>query len=107
VHRPKYDDWTFPKGKAEPGETDEETALREVEEETGLRCELGRELPSRSYTDSKGCPKTVRYWEMTPTGGEAGPRNEVDDVRWLPPAEAGELLTYERDGEVLRAVEGV
>jgi 8-oxo-dGTP diphosphatase len=106
VHRPKYDDWTFPKGKAEPGETDEQTALREVEEETGLRCELGRELPSRSYTDSKGRAKTVRYWEMTPTGGEDGPQSEVDELRWLPPADAEELLTYERDLEVLRAVEG-
>ena len=60
VHRPQYDDWTFPKGKCEPGETDEDCAVREVEEETGLRCALGVELPSTSYTDGHGRPKTVR-----------------------------------------------
>ena len=73
VHRPRYDDWTFPKGKAEPGESDVECALREVEEETGLRCELGRELPSTSYVDGKGRPKRVRYWLMHPDG-RAGSR---------------------------------
>jgi 8-oxo-dGTP diphosphatase len=105
VHRPRYDDWTFPKGKAEAGETDEETAVREVEEETGLRCELGRELPAASYTDQKGRPKTVRYWEMGPVTGEAAPRNEVDEVRWLPRDDAEGLLTYRRDVEMLGAVE--
>ena len=68
VHRPRYDDWSFPKGKAEPGERDEDCALREVEEETGLRCELREELPSTSYTDARGRPKRVRYWLMTPSG---------------------------------------
>src|SRR6478752_9879511 len=66
VHRPRYDDWTLPKGKLEPGETEAEGALREVEEETGLRCELGPEIATTSYTDSRGRPKTVRYWEMHP-----------------------------------------
>ena len=56
VHRPAYDDWTFPKGKVERGETDEDCAVREVEEETGLRCTLGRELPSTEYKDAKGRP---------------------------------------------------
>src|SRR5215469_10943083 len=62
VHRPKYDDWSFPKGKCDEGESDEECALREVEEETGLRCELLDEIGKTSYIDSKGRPKTVRYW---------------------------------------------
>jgi 8-oxo-dGTP pyrophosphatase MutT (NUDIX family) len=105
VHRPRYHDWSFPKGKLEEGETDEEAAVREVEEETGLRCALGRELPSTSYTDSKLRAKTVRYWEMRPVGGEAAPRNEVDEVRWLGVVEAEELLSYDRDIEILRAVE--
>src|SRR3954463_8077930 len=70
VHRPKYDDWSLPKGKLDPGEGFEEAALREVEEETGLRSRLGRELPSTEYTDSKGRPKLVRYWQMEPIEGE-------------------------------------
>ena len=71
VHRPKYDDWTFPKGKAEPGESDEACALREVEEETGLRCELLEELPATTYRDSRLRSKRVRYWLMRPTGRRA------------------------------------
>ncbi len=102
VHRPAYDDWTFPKGKAEPGETDEECAVREVEEETGLRCSLGRELPSTEYSDAKGRPKAVRYWVMEVVGGELSFEHEVDEARWLPPGKAAELLTYERDLDVLR-----
>jgi 8-oxo-dGTP diphosphatase len=104
VHRPKYDDWTLPKGKLDPGETFEEAALREVSEETGIRAELGRELPSTRYRDSKDRPKIVRYWEMRPVSGEFSPNEEVDELRWLEPAEAAELLTYERDGEVLAAL---
>ena len=69
VHRPRYDDWSFPKGKVEPDETDEACALREVEEETGLRCELLEELPSTEYVDSRGRRKRVRYWLMRPVGG--------------------------------------
>jgi 8-oxo-dGTP pyrophosphatase MutT (NUDIX family) len=105
VHRPRYDDWTFPKGKLEEGETDEQAAVREVEEETGLHCELGRELPSTSYTDSKLRPKTVRYWEMAAVGGEAAPAHEVDEVRWLDVDAAQKQLSYERDVEILRAVQ--
>jgi 8-oxo-dGTP diphosphatase len=104
VHRPAYDDWTLPKGKANRGESDEHCALREVEEETGLRCTLDRELPSTRYRDGKGRPKVVRYWAMRPVGGEAHGRAEVDDVRWLPLEEAREQLTWERDREVLEAV---
>jgi 8-oxo-dGTP diphosphatase len=103
VHRPEYDDWTLPKGKLDPGETFEGAALREVEEETGLRCELGPELPSTHYEDSKGRPKVVRYWRMTPLSGEFEPNDEVDEVRWLEPEEAADLLTYERDREVIAA----
>ena len=82
VHRPQYDDWTFPKGKLEPGEDDEACALREVEEETGLRCVLGEELPATEYVDSHGRPKRVRYWRMRVEGGELSFDHEVDDARW-------------------------
>ncbi len=101
VHRPRYDDWTLPKGKRDPGETDEECALREVEEETGLRGVLGRELPSCDYIDSHGRQKLVRYWEMTGVEGGFAPNEEVDEIRWLPVAEASSLLSYERDHLVL------
>ena len=104
VHRPRYRDWTFPKGKADPGETDEECALREVEEETGLRCTLGSELPSTEYADARGRWKRVRYWEMRVESGELRFEHEVDAARWLPPAEAVGLLTYERDVELLRGL---
>jgi 8-oxo-dGTP pyrophosphatase MutT (NUDIX family) len=104
VHRPKYDDWTLPKGKALPGESDEDCAVREVEEETSLRCELDAELASASYVDSSGRPKVARYWLMRPIAGTLQPSREVDDARWLPVAEAEGLLTYERDREVLRSL---
>ena len=90
VHRPAYDDWTFPKGKVERGETDEDCAVREVEEETGLRCTLGRELPSTEYKDSKGRAKRVRYWTMRVVSGELAFDHEVDAARWLP-LEAAEI----------------
>jgi 8-oxo-dGTP diphosphatase len=104
VHRPKYDDWTLPKGKARRGETDEECALREVEEETGLRCELLDEVGSTSYRDSSGRPKVARFWLMHPIGGELRGDNEVDDARWLPFDDALGLLSYERDRDVLRSL---
>jgi 8-oxo-dGTP diphosphatase len=105
VHRPKYDDWTLPKGKLDPGESFEEAALREVEEETGLRCRLGRQLPSSKYVDPKGRRKVVRYWQMEPLEGEFAPNKEVDELRWLEPAGARDLLSYERDREVLTVLE--
>jgi 8-oxo-dGTP diphosphatase len=101
VHRPKYDDWSIPKGKVDPGESDEHAAVREVQEETGLRCVLGHELAGTDYIDRKGRPKHVRYWEMTVVGGEFSPTEEVDEVRWLPLAEASAVLTYRHDANVL------
>lgn len=104
VHRPQYDDWSFPKGKCDPGETDEACALREVEEETGLVCALEGELPSTSYRDTRGRPKVVRYWRLKVVGGDLGFAHEVDDARWVSLADAVALLSYERDLAVLRAV---
>jgi ADP-ribose pyrophosphatase YjhB (NUDIX family) len=106
VHRPRYDDWSFPKGKLAAGEGWEEAALREVEEEIGLRCRLGHELPPTSYRDPKGRAKVVRYWMMEPLDGEFVPSHEVDEVRWLAPADANRLLSYEHDRELLREVSG-
>ena len=103
VHRPRYDDWSLPKGKAEPGETDEACARREVEEETALLCTLGERVATSEYDDARGRPKRVVYFAMTPPeGGEATPQNEVDDVRWLPLDRALETLSYERDREIVR-----
>ena len=101
VHRPAYDDWTFPKGKLEGDESEEEAALREVAEETGLRCRLDRELGITGYYDSRGRRKTVRYWQMTPVGGTLAPADGVDDARWVSLAAAPTLLTYQRDAELL------
>jgi 8-oxo-dGTP diphosphatase len=97
VHRPRYDDWTFPKGKAEPDEPDEVAARREVEEETGYRCRLGHEVGRSEYTDNKGRPKVVRYWVMDVDDGEFAANGEVDAIEWLPPAGARDRLTYDRD----------
>lgn len=103
VHRPKYDDWTFPKGKVEKGETDEEAAAREVREETGFDCALGEELATVRYVDRRGRPKRVRYWIMTVVGGDTAiPNAEVDDLRWLAPDDACTLLTYAHDQALAR-----
>ena len=104
VHRPKYDDWTFPKGKAARGEDDGACALREVEEETGLVCELGSELESTFYEDNAGRTKIVRYWSMEPLSGVFTPGQEVDEVRWLATDAAAENLTYRRDRAVLASL---
>ena len=104
VHRPRYSDWSFPKGKCLPDESDEACALREVGEETGLECALEEELPSTSYRDSKDRPKRVRYWRMRIVGGSLGFENEVDDARWVSLPEAEALLSYDRDREVVRAL---
>jgi 8-oxo-dGTP pyrophosphatase MutT (NUDIX family) len=102
VHRARYDDWSLPKGKAERGESDEACALREVEEETCLVCELGEEVAVTSYLDARGRPKRVRYFAMTPrAGSDASPCNEVDAVRWVSPERAIEMLSYARDREIV------
>jgi 8-oxo-dGTP diphosphatase len=97
VHRPKYDDWSLPKGKLDGGEGWEDAALREVHEETGLRCDLGEELPPVRYRDAKRRPKRVRYWRMTNCHGDFTPNSEVDNVRWVGRDEALELLSYPHD----------
>jgi len=107
VHRPRYDDWSLPKGKREGDERDEDTALREVEEETGYRCTLGDELATIRYRDRRGRDKEVRYWRMTviETVGWA-PNDEVDERRWISPAVADTLLTYDADRQLLRSFGG-
>ena len=102
VHRPKYDDWSFPKGKLEDGETWEEGALREVEEETGLRCTIGEELGRTYYVVLQG-PKEVRSYRMS-SDGEPVAQDEVDEVRWVTPGEARELLSHGRDVGLLDAL---
>jgi 8-oxo-dGTP pyrophosphatase MutT (NUDIX family) len=102
IHRPRYDDWSFPKGKLDRGESWADAAVREVEEETGLRCELGDELEPARYIDGKGRLKEVRYWTMRAVGLTTwAPNDEVDRRRWVPVGEAAELLTYEHDRELL------
>ena len=107
VHQPKYDDWSFPKGKLHPGESDEDAALREVEEETGLRCALGSEVGTTRYHDARGRDKVVRYWMMSPVGGVLAAANEVDDAVWVGVGRARSLLTYERDRDLLSRFEEV
>jgi 8-oxo-dGTP diphosphatase len=99
VHRARYDDWSLPKGKLEPGETWEDAALREVWEETGVRCTLGAFLGSTHYSVD-GKPKEVRWWAMT-ADGEAHASNEVDAVQWVTPDEAREVLSYDWERELL------
>lgn len=105
VHRPRYDDWSLPKGKLDPGETFEEAALREVEEEAGLRCELGDELPEVRYVDGRGRPKVVRYWRMRAVGDDMfEPNDEVDELAWWTVEDAMARLTYEHDRALVRAL---
>ncbi len=108
MHRPRYDDWSLPKGKLDPGETWEQAALREVTEEVGLRCRLGDELPSVGYRDHKGREKVVRYWLMEPEDGAARftPNDEVDEMRWLDFAAAAALLSYPHDADLVRIARG-
>jgi 8-oxo-dGTP pyrophosphatase MutT (NUDIX family) len=101
IHRPKYMDWSLPKGKLETDEGWEEAALREVKEETGYRAKLGSELPSVSYLDRRGRRKLVRYWLMEPGEGSFEPHDEVDELRWVSPEEAEQLLTYPHDRELV------
>jgi 8-oxo-dGTP diphosphatase len=103
VHRPAYDDWSFPKGKAAGGESDADCALREVEEETGLRCEILEPIGETRYRDGRDRPKVVRYFSMRALDGAFAAHREIDDARWLPVEAALDWLTYEHDRELLRA----
>jgi len=103
VHRPRYDDWTLPKGKLDVGESWQEGARREVEEETGLRCDPGDEVGRSHYLDQHGRSKEVRYYRME-ARGEPMAQNEVDEVRWVLLVDAPSLLSYDRDVEILRAL---
>jgi 8-oxo-dGTP diphosphatase len=104
VHRSRYDDWSLPKGKIIEGESAEQAALREVEEETGLRCELGEELAPAHYRDRKGRRKRVRWWLMRPVSGTFEPNAEVDELRWLDAPDAIDLLDYEHDRELVKGL---
>ena len=108
IHRPRYDDWSLPKGKRDRADgSDEDCARREVEEETGLRCELGEELPSTRYRDRYGRDKIVRYWTMRPVAGEFVPNDEVDVIRWVSPEEARSLLEGTNTVEVVDAAAAI
>src|SRR3954464_16055054 len=104
AHRPRYDDWSLPKGKLDAGESGEAAALREGEEETGMRCRLGEELEPITYQDRKGRDKVVRYWLMEPVDDtDFVPNDEGDQLRWLAPPEAADLLSYPHDKELVQS----
>jgi 8-oxo-dGTP diphosphatase len=107
IHRPRHEDWSLPKGKLDPGESFEEAALREVHEETGIKAELGEELPPVVYKVGSGKKKLVRYWLMAPAKkakakAKFKPNDEVDELRWLRLDEAVELLDYDHDRDLVR-----
>ena len=106
VHRPRYDDWSLPKGKLQGGESLEDAARREVLEETGFAVELGGALPPVTYEDRAGRRKVVHYFRMVATAGVFTPNEEVDELRWLEPADAVATLTYEHDRDLVRSLEG-
>lgn len=101
IHRPHRSDWSYPKGKLDPGETELECALREVKEETGVEGKLGDELPLVTYSDQRDRLKTVRYWLLEYTSGKFEPNDEVDEIDWVLPAKAADILTYRHDIELL------
>jgi 8-oxo-dGTP diphosphatase len=105
IHRPRYDDWSLPKGKLDDGETFEEAARREVEEEIGVIARLTDELPPATYADHRGRSKLVRYWLMEVEEDRGFvPGDEVDDVKWCTPGEAARCVTYPFDAELLVTV---
>lgn len=105
VHRPYRRDWSYPKGKAETGESDEECALREVEEETGLRCEIEGFGFETRYLDNRARSKLVRYFLMRVIDGKFSPNAEVDQLRFVTLPQAAALLTYEHDRDIARALD--
>src|SRR5262249_7372784 len=107
VHPPRHDDWSLPKGEAEPGEKAEDTALREGMEETGLRCRGGAEAGHTPSRDNGGRRKEVRYFLMEPLGeGEFEPNSEVDELRWCSPRDARRILSYDHDRRLVASVDG-
>ena len=105
VHRPEHLDWTLPKGKVEIGESPTECALREVREETGYGCHLGRFVGEVEYLDRRGRVKVVSYWLMQPVDGAFEPTPEVDELRWPSLGDAGRLLSYSHDRDLLESVQ--
>jgi 8-oxo-dGTP diphosphatase len=103
IHRPRYDDYSHPKGKLKPDEPFAQAALREVMEETGLECALGAPLPTTHYLVG-GRPKEVRYWAAAAVAGSFEPNREVDRLLWLPPSAARRCLTYDRDRPLIDAL---
>ncbi len=106
VHRPRYDDWSLPKGKLEPGESFEDGALREVREETGIEGRIVGELEPAAYVDRKGRDKLVRWYRMDVDGTPPPfvPNDEVDELRWVQPGEAGALLSYPHDRALVSTI---
>lgn len=104
IFREARGDWTFPKGKLDPGETFEQAALREVWEETGMRCDVIRFAGTTNYTHRKGKPKIVAYYLMSVATGEFAPNDEVDELVWLQLEQVREHLTWDRDQELFDLV---
>jgi 8-oxo-dGTP diphosphatase len=106
IHRPRYDDWSLPKGKLDPGESFEDGALREVLEETGVTGVIREELLPVTYVDRKGRDKLVRWYRMEIAGAPPAfaPNDEVDELRWLTPAEALDLVSYQHDRDLLATI---
>lgn len=103
IHRPRYDDWSLPKGKLKRGEDFAAAAVRETREETGLACDLGPPLPSTHYLVD-GRPKEVRYWAAQAHAGDFVVNPEVDAMVWLPPATARDRLTHPHDRPLVTAL---
>ena len=107
VHRPARGDWSLPKGKLDPGESYEDCALREVLEETGYRCQLVSFVGFTEYRDRRDRPKVVGYWVMDVLDGEFAVSDEVDDLQWLELDVAAQILSYQRDRDLLAALDAV
>jgi ADP-ribose pyrophosphatase YjhB (NUDIX family) len=107
VHRPGRDDWSLPKGKLAAEESFEDCALREVQEETGLRCRMGRFAGYTEYRDRRDRPKIVAYWFMDVIDGEFAVSDEVDEMQWLELTIARRALTYERDRDLIASLDSL